>query len=133
MQYESTVSSSKKALHVCGRAVHDGNFIYLTPQDFIPESLSLGKKDFLAREVEKHLRIQVADSSALDLELHLEDPGHVYEALVFFFLEIHPIRTAIHKLKVTLPQSKTTNTVPNQLITQFLSVILMYHLFSKNI
>lgn len=64
-------------------------------------------QDYLAGDVEKHLQMQVAaDLSVFDLELHLAPLGHVYGAMVFFILEMHRIRTAIHRLKVALPEPK---------------------------
>ncbi|KAI4969491.1 hypothetical protein ZWY2020_000405 [Hordeum vulgare] len=67
----------------------------------------LWMQDTLAGEVEKHLQMQVAaDLSVFDLELHLAPLGHVYGALASFFLGIHRIRDAIHRLKVVLPEPK---------------------------
>ncbi|XP_044436885.1 F-box/FBD/LRR-repeat protein At5g53840-like [Triticum aestivum] len=54
-----------------------------------------------ARQIEQHLWMEIAaDLSVMDLELHLTTLGHVYGAVVFFFLKMHRIRTAIHRLKL---------------------------------
>ncbi|XP_044436753.1 putative F-box/FBD/LRR-repeat protein At4g03220 [Triticum aestivum] len=63
-------------------------------------------QDDFSRELEKHLRMQVAvHFSVLDLELHLAPLGHVYGAVAFYFLRMHKICTAIRRLKVAVPQS----------------------------
>ncbi|XBI13698.1 hypothetical protein VPH35_140405 [Triticum aestivum] len=63
------------------------------------------QNDF-SRELEKHLRMQVAvHLSVLDLELHLAPLGHVYGAVTFYFLRMHTICTTIRTLKVAVPRS----------------------------
>ena len=63
-------------------------------------------QDVFSRELEKHLRMQVAvHFSVFDLELNLTSFGHVYGALVFSLLKMHRVHTTIHRLKVAIPES----------------------------